>query len=85
MACNNCGKAIKTAYNNNIIDENAKSEMMQIHDDGNKGKHAEWESGHTMMLDASKDAYSQGIISKEAYELCEKINDDGNDAKHLWD
>lgn len=84
MASNNFGQTVYTSHNSNIIDDGGKTEMSKVHLDGNKAKHANWDTGNMYMLDASKDAYSKGIISKEAYELCLMLNDVGNDAKHEW-
>lgn len=85
MACNNCGKAIQTLFNNNMINENVKAQMMHIHDEGNKGKHEGWESGHQNLLDVAQEALNQGLINEDIYKhIKQVVNKDGNDAKHKW-
>ena len=82
MTIGNCGKAIKALHNSNAISDNVKNEMMKIHDQGNKGKHAGWSSGKAYVHENIEEMYRNGQISKEVYNYMLKVNSDANKAKH---
>jgi hypothetical protein len=78
----NCGKTATTLYNNNQINDNTYSYIMQVHDDGNKAKHEDMPAGVPYLKDAVNQLFDNNQIGEPLKKYLLDINRKGTEAKH---
>lgn len=80
----NLGKTAATLYNNNQINDNTYSYLIQVHDNGNKAKHEDMSANIPYLKDATNELHQSNQIGTSLHNYLLDINTKGSAAKHYF-